>query len=93
MCRNVLLSAILLCVVISFPAVVGDCHDDPTGNNKSYKNCASCHQTFADALINTGDNKYLLSKTFFPIDSAPPAEVKLHILVIIIKRKILHFFG
>lgn len=92
MCRNVLLSAILLCVVISFPAVVGDCHDDPAGNNKSYKNCASCHQTFADALINTGDNKYLLSKTFFPTDFAPPAEVQVTYMSDNNKTKNITFF-
>ena len=59
-----LLSVVLL-VFISIPAVAGDCYDDPP-NNKSYNNCATCYQTLANALINTGDNKYRLSSGFFP---------------------------
>ena len=34
-------------------------------------------QTFANALVNTGDNKYKLSKLFFPIDDIPPIQVEI----------------
>ena len=67
-----LVSVLQLC----FPAVIGDCFDDELENNKSYNNCATCYQTLANALINTGDNKYQLSETFFPIDGAPPVQVE-----------------
>lgn len=68
---------LLLCVVISFPVtVVGDCYDDLADNNKSYNNCATCYQTFANALVNTADNKYRLSRAFFPVHFAPPVEVE-----------------
>ena len=60
---------------ISFPAVAGDCYDDPP-NNKSCDNCATCYQTLANALVDTEDNKYHLSRTFFPIDKAPPVQVE-----------------
>ena len=64
-----LLSTLQLC--ISFSVVAGDCYD------KSFSNCSTCYQTFANALIDTGDNKYLLSKMFFSIDTAPPVQVKI----------------
>ena len=35
------------------------------------------YQTFANALVNTGDNKYKLSKLFFPIDDIPPIQVEI----------------
>ena len=60
---------------ISFPAVAGDCFDE-LPNNKSYNNCATCYQTLANALVDTGDNKYFLSRAFFPIDGAPPVQVE-----------------
>ena len=60
---------------ISFPTVAGDCYDDPP-NNKSYDNCATCYQTLANALLNTADNKYQLSKAFFPIKAVRPVKVK-----------------
>ena len=69
----VLISALQLC--ISFPAVAGDCYDEPH-NNKSYDNCATCYQTLANALVNTGDNKYQLSDMFFPIDAVTPVQVE-----------------
>ena len=34
-------------------------------------------QTFANALVNTGDNKYKLSKIFFPLDDIPPIQVEI----------------
>ena len=34
-------------------------------------------QTFANALVNMGDNKYKLSKLFFPIDDIPPIQVEI----------------
>ena len=58
---TLLLSVVLqLCI----PALAGDCYD----NNENYDNCNTCYQTFVNALVNTGDNKYKLSKLFFPID-------------------------
>ena len=59
----------------SFPTTAGDCYDSPL-NNKSYDNCATCYQTLANALINTGDNKYQLGRSFFPADSVTPVEVR-----------------
>ena len=55
--------------------VWGDCYDEPP-NNSSFDNCATCYQTFANALVNTADNKYRLSRAFFPIDAAAPVEVE-----------------
>jgi hypothetical protein len=66
----------LVCLCLWFSAVAGDCYDDPQGNNKSYDNCDTCYQTLANALINTGDNKYELSRRFFPDDQAAPIEVR-----------------
>ena len=60
---------------ISFPAVAGDCFDDPLKNNKSYDNCDRCYQTLVNALIDTEDNKYYLGRTFFPDDSVKPVQV------------------
>ena len=65
---------------ISFPAVAGDCFDDPLKNNKSYDNCDRCYQTLVNALIDTEDNKYNLGKTFFPDDSVKPVEVTIKYL-------------
>ena len=61
---------------ISFPAVAGDCYDDPP-NNGSYDNCNTCYQTLANALIKTSDNKYKLSEIFFPRNAAPPVQVEI----------------
>ena len=61
---------------ISFPAVAGDCYKDPP-NNGSYDNCDTCYQTLANAIINTKDNKYKLSVTFFPSKAAPPVQVEI----------------
>ena len=72
----VLSFALVLVLQLCFPAVIGDCFDDELENNRSFNNCATCYQTLANALINTGDNKYLLSETFFPIDGAPPVQVE-----------------
>ena len=60
---------------ISFPAVAGDCFDDPLKNNKSYDNCDRCYQTLVNALIDTEDNKYYLARTFFPDDEVKPVQV------------------
>ena len=65
---------VLTGLCFSFPAVAGDCYDDAS-NNKSYENCATCFQTLANALINTGDNKYNITNAFFPTDEVPPIEV------------------
>ena len=70
-----LVLVLILQFSISFPAVAGDCYDEPP-NNKSYDNCATCYQTLANALLNTGDNKYQLSKAFFPHDAVQPVVVK-----------------
>ena len=70
-----LVLVLILQFCISFPAVAGDCYDDPP-NNKSYDNCATCYQTLANALLNTGDNKYQLGRAFFPDDAVPPLEVR-----------------
>ena len=69
----VLISVLQLC--IRFPAVAGDCYDDPLDNNRSYDNCGTCYQTLASALINTADNKYYLGKTFFPHNAVMPVQV------------------
>lgn len=69
----VLISVLQLC--LRFPAVAGDCYDDPLDNNRSYDNCGTCYETLANALINTGDNKYYLGKTFFPHDGVLPVQV------------------
>ena len=74
MCPLLVLLLMLQCC-ISFPAVAGDCYDEPS-NNKSYDNCATCYQTLANALLNTGDNKYQLGRAFFPDDAVPPVEVR-----------------
>jgi hypothetical protein len=72
----VLLLTSVLQFCVSFPAVAGDCYDDPSNNNKSYDNCATCYQTLANALLNTEDNKYHLSNAFFPDDAVQPVEVQ-----------------
>lgn len=66
---------LVLLVTVTVPAVTEDCFED-LPNNESYDNCATCYQTFANALINTADNKYRLSRAFFPIDDAPSVQVK-----------------
>ena len=43
-----------------------------------YENCATCYQTFSNALVNTEDNKYSLSRAFSPIDAAPPVQVEVY---------------
>ena len=58
-------------LTISLPTVAGDCY-----NRGNYSNCASCYQTFANALVDTEDNKYHLSKAFFPTESAASVHVK-----------------
>ena len=74
MCLTLVL-VLMLQFSIIFPPAAGDCYDDPP-NNKSYDNCATCYQTLANALMNTADNKYNLSKAFFPHDAVPPVEVR-----------------
>ena len=65
---------LLLCVCL--PLVVSDCYDEPP-NSETYNNCGSCYQTFANALVNTADNKYILSRAFFPINNAPSVQVEI----------------
>ena len=76
MMQSVFVSMMLLGLglVLNLSLVIGDCYDDAE-NNKSYNNCATCFQTLANALINTGDNKYQLSNTFFPTADVSPAQV------------------
>lgn len=64
------IGVILLSACVSFQPVLGDCF------NGSYDNCATCYQTLANAMLNTDDNKYNLSRGFFPPDAAPPVVVK-----------------
>ena len=66
----------LILVFTNVPHVTGDCFDDPSTNNKSYDNCATCYQTFSNALVNTEDNKFQLSMAFFPINDAPSVQVE-----------------
>ena len=72
-------SLVLLVVLVQFTitisGVAGDCYDDPP-NNKSYDNCVTCYQTLANALMNTGDNKYCLGQSFFPDDAATSIQVR-----------------
>ena len=77
MCSHLLMLMLMsvLQFSICFPAVAGDCYDE-LPNNKRHDNCATCYQTLANALVNTGDNKYNLSMAFFPIDVAPPVQVR-----------------
>ena len=70
----VLISVVQLCITL--PVVTGDCYDDTLNNTRSYDNCDTCYQTLANALINTGDNKYQLSMTFFPTVTPPPVQVE-----------------
>ena len=72
---TLLVLVLILQFCISFPAVTGDCFDKPS-NNKTYDNCATCFQTLYNALLNTEDNKYQLSKAFFPEDEVEPVEVR-----------------
>ena len=65
----VLSSAILWAV--NLPTVAGDCY-----KKENYSNCATCYQTFANALVDTGDNKYRLSRAFFPTMNAAAVHVK-----------------
>ena len=76
MMQSVFVSMMLLGLglVLNLSLVIGDCYDDAE-NNKSYNNCATCFQTLANALINTGDNKYQLSNTFFPTTEVSPEQV------------------
>lgn len=67
---RVILLPVVLGASLSFQLVAGDCF------NGSYDNCATCYQTLANALIDTDDNKYNLSRVFFPLETAPPVVVK-----------------
>ena len=74
-----LLYLVLLAMLVQFsftiPAATGDCYDDPD-NNKTYNNCANCYQTLANALMNTGDNKYRLGQSFFPDNEVTSIQVR-----------------
>lgn len=74
-CRKCSMHSVLVLVLISvlqlsinIPTVAGDCFTDG-------ENCDTCYQTLAISLINSGDNKYILSQAFFPTDSALPIQV------------------
>ena len=67
---QVILLPVVLSVSLSFQQVAGGCF------NGSYDNCATCYQTLANALIDTDDNRYSLSRAFFPPDTATPVVVK-----------------
>lgn len=67
---GVILLLAVLSACVSFQPVVGDCF------NGSYDNCATCYQTLVNAMLNTDDNKYDLSRGFFPPDSTPPVVVR-----------------
>jgi len=67
--RVILLKSVLS-ASLSFQQVAGVCF------NGSYDNCATCYQTLANALIDTDDNRYSLSRAFFPPDTATPVVVK-----------------
>ena len=69
---TLVLCLVALQLVISVPTVVGDCSDDAV----DYSNCGTCYLTFAKALVNTNDNKYRLSRTFFPVYAVSPVEVE-----------------
>ena len=73
--QGLILLSLYFIVCVKFSEVAGDCYDEPP-NNSSYDNCATCYQTFANALVNTADNKYRLSRAFFPVDAASPVEVE-----------------
>ena len=64
---GVILLPVLLNVFLGFQPVAGiDCSNT----------CETCYQTLANSLINTGNNKYNLSRGFFPPDAVPPVLVK-----------------
>ena len=67
---GVMLLSTVLSACLSFRSVVGDCF------NGSYDNCATCYQTLVNAMLNTDDNKYNLSKRFFPLDATSPVVVE-----------------
>ena len=75
MCPHLLVVMLISVLQFSFPAVADDCFKE-LPNNKSYDNCETCYQTLANALVDTGDNKYFLSRAFFPTDAAPPVQVE-----------------
>ena len=61
-CYNTILLAVLVSCVLH--VVMGGCKDDG-------ESCDQCYQTLESHLINTGDNKYLLRKAFFPPERTP----------------------
>ena len=69
------MTVVVLQLCLSISAVIGDCYDEAP-NNETYNNCKTCFQTFANALVNSGDNKYRISSVFFPIDNISPVQVK-----------------
>lgn len=63
-----ILLTVLLNICQIFQPVAGiDCQDT----------CATCYQDLAKALIDTENNKYSLSRGFFPPDAVPPVLVKI----------------
>ena len=54
----------------SLPRVLADC------SSENFDNCASCYQTVANAIVNTADNKYEISRAFFPAESVTSVHVR-----------------
>jgi len=64
---GVILLPVLLNIFLGFQPVAGiDCSNT----------CETCYQRLADSLTETGNNKYNLSRGFFPPDAVPPVLVK-----------------
>ena len=63
---------LVLCFLLTLP-LSSDSRD--RYKKGSYENCATCYETFANALVNSGNNLYEISKAFFPIDQVAPVEV------------------
>ena len=63
---------LVLCFLLTSPlsSDARDCY-----KKGSYENCATCYETFANALVNSENNLYEISKAFFPIDQVAPVEV------------------
>ena len=54
----------------NFLGVLADCSSD------NFNNCATCYQTLANAIVDTADNKYEISRAFFPAENVASVHVK-----------------
>ena len=70
---SITVAGLLFATFIAFklPTAVCDCY-----TNNDFSNCATCYQTFANALVDTEDNKYNLSRAFFPVENAASVQVE-----------------